>query len=328
MPAKRRWLIAQALVSVGLLALLMRRLDLVAFRSLFTRLPVWFYLLSLGVILAGQFAYAWRWRVLLVAEGVRVPFGTVVRQYFIATCASNFFPSTIGGDLTRIYYLGRDHGYRQVTASVAVDRMLGIGLLALGASAAMWSVLPASPVLATARLAVTAIALASLVLVLLIAAGTGGLAERIGWLGSAAVRLAQRLQRLRLDMAAALSNPGAIIQAAVVVGGYFLAVTAIYVVFISLLTGRSPSFWVTFAIVSATSVLSNIPISLNGLGLREQLHAALLAPIGVSPEVAVGISLLIFGHVIIASLIGLAFWLKAPAMPSDIEERVAGPTQV
>lgn len=324
MPARRRWLVAQALVSIGLLVLLMRRLDLAAFRALFLRLPAWFYLISLAVILAGQVAYAWRWRVLLVAAGVRVPFGTVIRQYFIGTCASNFFPSTVGGDLTRIYYLGRDHGFRQVTASVVLDRMLGIGLLSFGASVAMWSALPASPVLGAARLAVTAVALASLVLLILTAAGTGGLAERIGWLGPAAVGFAQRLHRLRSEMAAAVRSPAVIAQAAVVVLGYFFAVAAMYVLYISLLTGHAPSFWMTFAIVSATSVLSNIPVSLNGVGLREQLHAALLMPIGVPAEVAVSISLLLFGHVLIASVIGLMWWLRAPAMPTDVEERVIG----
>jgi hypothetical protein len=41
------------------------------------------------------------------------------------------------------------------------------------------------------------------------------------------------------------------------------------------------------------------------------LHASLLSPLGISPEVAVAISLLIYAHLLVASLIGLAFWLQA-----------------
>ncbi len=67
-----------------------------------------------------------------------------------------------------------------------------------------------------------------------------------------------------------------------------------------------------FGVVAATSVLSNVPVSLNGLGLREQLHVLLLAPLGVSNEMAVGISLLLFGHLVVASLVGLAFWMRTP----------------
>lgn len=318
MPAKRRWLAIQALVSIVLLVLLVRRLDLVAFRALFLRLPVWFYLLSLAVILAGQVAYAWRWRVLLIAAGVRVPLRTVVEQYFIGICLSNFFPSTVGGDLARVYYLGRDHGYRPVTASVVLDRILGIALLAPLASAAMWSVSPPSQVFATGRLVVTAVALAAILMLMLAVAGTGGLARRVAWLGPAAVRAAGRLQRLRFDMEAALKKPWVVVQAAAVVGGYALVIAMLYVQYIWLVTDRAPSVVMMFAVVTTTAVLSNIPVSLNGIGLREQLHAALLVPLGVPAEVAVGISLLLFGHLLIASVIGLAYWVRAPAIPSDI----------
>jgi glycosyltransferase 2 family protein len=290
---------------------LVRSLDLVAFGALFARLPIWFYLASLAVMLGGQVLYAWRWRLLLVAAGVRVPFAPVVRQYFIGTFVNNFFPSTVGGDLTKVYYLGREHGYRRVTASVVLDRILGIGLLAMFASATLWVTRATSPVLVAAHVGVTGIAAVAFVLLLLSATGTGGLPERVTRLGSVAVSLARRLQEVRGSMAAPLSKPAVIAQAALVVAGHFIAVTAVYVVFVTIQGEHPPSFLEMFAVVTATSVLSNIPVSLNGLGLREQLHAALLAPFGVSREAAVAISLLLFGHLVISSLIGLLLWLRA-----------------
>jgi hypothetical protein len=96
------------------------------------------------------------------------------------------------------------------------------------------------------------------------------------------VDLARRLQRLRLDMSAPLTNPGVLVKAALVVAGYFLAITSIYISFVTILEGTAPPLVMMFGVVTATSVLSNVPISLNGLGLREQLHAVLLAPLGVS----------------------------------------------
>ena len=68
--------------------------------------------------------------------------------------------------------------------------------------------------------------------------------------------------------------------------------------------------------------LSNIPISVNGLGLREQLHAILLAPLGVPREAAVAISLLIFAHLLVSSLIGLLFWFRLPA---DVKSQIPNP---
>ena len=141
--------------------------------------------------------------------------------------------------------------------------------------------------------------------------GTGGLATRVTWLGDRAVGVAERLQRLRLDMAAPLGRPAVIMQAAAVVLVYAVVMTAVYQRFVVVESSARPDFIALFAVATATFVLSNIPVSLNGLGLREQLHASLLAPLGIAPEIAVAISLLIYAHLVVASLIGLVFWLRA-----------------
>jgi len=299
-------------VTTVLLGALARNLDLVALRSLFLRVPVWFYLTSLAVVLVGQVAYAWRWRLLLEAAGVSVPFTKIVRQYFVGIFVNNFLPSTVGGDVAKVYYLGRDYGRLVVLASVAIDRLLGVGLLALLAVTAL-AVIPVSvPRLTAAQLACGAIALAAAVVLVLTGVGTGGLAVRVAWMGVRAVTLAERMQRLRLEMAAPLRQPAVIAKAAVVVVGYAFAVSVLYARFVAQHSNAVPPLLAMFAILSATTVLSNVPISLNGLGLREQLHVSLLAPIGIAPEVAVAMSLLLYAHLVIASLIGLVFWLQQP----------------
>jgi glycosyltransferase 2 family protein len=316
------WLAAQVLVTIVLLGLLARGLDVPAFKRLFAQLPLWFYALSLALILAGQVLYAWRWRLLLIASGVHVSFAVVVRQYFIGIFVNNFLPSTIGGDIAKVYLLGRDHGYRPVTASVLLDRLLGVGLLAVLAAATLWSLVMPSPVLTAARLAVSGVAAAFLFVLALAVFGTGGLPARVSWMGRTAVNIAERLQRLRVNMTAALTNPALLGQVGAVVIAYFLGVAAIYIIFVFMQVGVTPPFALMLGVVMTTAVLSNIPISLNGLGLREQLHVLLLAPLGVPREAAVAISLLLFGHLLVASLVGLGFWMHAPAMPSEVPARL------
>jgi uncharacterized protein (TIRG00374 family) len=308
-------MVVQALVTVALLAIVFRSLDLDALGALFVRLPLSFYFLSLAVMLGGHVAYAWRWRLLLSASGASVPFATVVRQYFVGVFANNFLPG--GADVARVVYLGRNYGYRTVAASVAVDRLLGVGLLALLASAALWLSPVSAPRLVAANVASALVAAASLVLLVLIGFGTGGLAARMGRFGARAVSCAERLQRLRLEMAAPLGHPALILQSAFVVLGYAVAVTGLYLRFVAMQHGPTPSPIATFAVVTAITVLSNVPVSLNGLGLREQLHASLFLPLGVSPEAAVSLSLLLYGHLVIVSLIGLTFWLHQPAPSAE-----------
>jgi uncharacterized protein (TIRG00374 family) len=310
-------------VTVALLALLMNALDLHALRELFARLPVSFYLLSLAIVLAGQVAYAWRWGLLLRAAGLSVPFSTVVRQYFVGIFVNNFLPSTVGGDIAKVAYLGQSHGYRTVAASVVVDRLLGIGLQALLASTALWLSPISAPQLVAANLASVLIAAASIVLLMVTGFGTGGLAARVARFGKGAVTLAEQLQRVRLDMAAPLRRPAVVAQAVVVVVGYTTAVTLLYLRFTDVVVHAAvPPFGAMLAAVTATTVLSNIPVSLNGLGLREQLHASLFMPLGMAPEAAVAISLLLYGHLVVASLVGLTLWLAQPATPAGADVSV------
>jgi uncharacterized protein (TIRG00374 family) len=316
------WVVAQASVTAVLLILLVGRLDLNALWGLFVRLPGWFYLLSLAVVLAGQVMYAWRWRLLLVAAGVRAPFRAVIRQYFIGVFVNNFLPSTIGGDVAKVYLLGREYGYRPVTASVLLDRILGLGLLAAFAAITLWVLPMPAPIIEAARLAVSGVALIAFTALGIAAVGTGGLPARVSSLGPRVVRFAERLQRLRVDMAAALDTPALIVQAAAVVAAYFIAVSAVYVMFFMIQAGTAPSFVMTLGLVMTATVLSNVPISLNGLGLREQLHVVLLAPVGVQSEVAVAISLLLFGHLLLGSLVGLVFWMQARAVSPNVTARI------
>lgn len=311
----------QALVTVGLLALVFRSLDLAALRVLFVRLPLSFYFLSLGVMLAGHVAYAWRWRLLLSASGASVPFVTMVRQYFVGVFANNFLPG--GADVAKVVYLGRNHGYRTVAASVAVDRLLGITVLGMLATAALWLSPASAPLLVAANVACALITVVALMLLVLTGFGTGGLAARVARFGARAVNFAERLQRLRLDMAAPLGRPAIIVQSAVIVFGYALAVSGLYVRFVAMQHGPLPSALAIFAVVTAITVLSNVPVSLNGLGLREQLHAALFVPLGIAPETAVSMSLLLYAHLVIVSAIGYVFWLESrPQSPKPARSAV------
>jgi uncharacterized protein (TIRG00374 family) len=310
---KRLPLAIQSVVSIALLVLLFRSLDLAALRHLYATMPLWFYLISLAVVIGGQALYAWRWQQVLSASGVPITLGTAIKQYFIGVFLNNFFPSTVGGDMAKVYYLGRDHGYRPIAASIVLDRLLSIGLLAVLATAMYWIAPDPSPQFAATRLLVTAIAGFLLVGLLLAARGTGGLPQRLARFGTFAVGLAERAQRFRHDMAGAARRPQIVFQSAAVVTTYFFALTAIYGIFLQMNTTAHPAYLTLLTAVTTASLLSNVPISVNGLGLREQLHAILLQPLGVPREAAVAISLLIFAHLLVSSLLGLLFWFRLPA---------------
>ena len=236
-----------------------------------------------------------------------------MRLYFVGIFVNNFLPGTIGGDMSKAYALGPRHGYRPVVASILVDRVLGLGLLAGFATAAAWAVSPGSPGAVASRTAVTltALLIAGVVCIALYAAEA--LSRWLTPMGTRASRLGSRVQQLGAAVGVLVKRPLVLAQGAAVVGGYFAALTLVYLWFAHLNGLVTPSFLATFAAVSAIGVLSNVPLAFNGLGVREQLHVWLFAPLGFPSHVALAVSLLLFGHILVASAVGFVWWRVGPA---------------
>lgn len=317
---RRRYLllVAQAAVSTVLLFLLFRNFDWPAFGRLFATIPIWFYVLSFTVVLAGQVLYAWRWKLILSALSVAVPFRAVVEQYLVGIFFNNFLPSTMGGDWAKVYYLGRSEGYVRVGASVVVDRVIGVFVLA-SMALAMAAMLTGPPrAVAAARGTLTfAWALLAGIIALAVSAPARKVWEwltvRLAWLGRSADRLNRFLEHIRT----AARHPSVQIGTGIVVCSYFAMLGLIYREFVVLMGGSTPAFLPVVAAVATITTLSNVPVAINGLGLREQLHFALLSALGLSKEAAAGISLLLFAHVLVISIAGAAVWARLPIAKGD-----------
>jgi glycosyltransferase 2 family protein len=91
------------------------------------QIPAWLWPLCLVLVVTGMVFNALRWFVLLKAQDVEMPFGAVVKTVFAGAFASNFLPSTIGGDAFRIISLLRYTPDQALSvASVLVDRAINV----------------------------------------------------------------------------------------------------------------------------------------------------------------------------------------------------------
>ena len=96
-------------------------------------------LAAVGLVLVDRTLMALRWIDLLVAltPGSRPPLTGVLRAFFVSSFVSNFVPS-VASDLYRAYELSRyDVHLAESTASVLMDRALGVLSVALVAAAAL-----------------------------------------------------------------------------------------------------------------------------------------------------------------------------------------------
>lgn len=311
MTRSRSGLLLQVVFTVVLLGLLFRGFDWDRFHGLVAGTPAWLYACSFLVVVAGKVLYTWKWQLVLRAMGLRVPFSRLVQQYVIGVFFSNFLPSTVGGDWARIYYLGRERGYPDMAASVFMDRFLGLFSLTVLGTVLAWLLAPPAVIFTAGRQILTVL-LGVFVVAFLVAGRVRG--ERVGALLPSAGRLMAQVQagvtRFLDQTRVVIRHPATILGVMGIVLLYASLVSAVYLGFFRASTDVDPSFWPILAAVMIISVLSNVPVTINGIGLREQLHFLFFAALGLPKEVSVSLSLLMFVHVLVISLAGCWLWLR------------------
>jgi len=308
---QRRHLVfaAQAVITAVLLFVLFRRFDWARFSDVFAQMSWRFYAGSLAAMAAGQLIYALRWNSVLAAMGIAVRYLEVVQQYFIGLFFTNVMPTAVGGDAAKVYFLGRTAGYVEIGASVFVDRVLGFLWLSVIGAALAWLTVADSPVLLLNRNLLTIFAATF--------AGALIIAKLVPL-----DRLIRRLVPARFSgVAAAATTFDALVRrgvltwqtvaiAGVVVGGYAWLITMVYQSHFGANGVAAIATPLVMLVVISMSIFVNVPISVNGIGLREQLHVLLFTGLGVPKEVSVSLSLLLFAHQLVLSLIGCALWLR------------------
>jgi uncharacterized protein (TIRG00374 family) len=123
----RVFTVLKVVVSLSLIAYLFMRMDLNQLGDTL-RTANYLYLLPAGVLYLGAMTNAaFKWYVLLRAQGIRVPFRAVLSYTYVGFFFNNFLPANVGGDVMRGYGLAR---YTERTAeaaiSVIVDRIVGL----------------------------------------------------------------------------------------------------------------------------------------------------------------------------------------------------------
>lgn len=271
-------------------------------------------LIGLGVLL-GLFSYwvsAERWRVLLAAQGVRATWLELVKSCLVGAFFNQFLPSSVGGDVVRAMDLrGRLGSLTRSLAILVFDRLLGIVALYLFACLGVLFGLPGlegNLGWSLAGFAVLAVGLAWLV-------GAGGRWLK-GWDKGRGLPLAGKLIAKALDVRETLlfhlRDPG---PTARVFGLAVLNQLNIILVYylIGLAFGLKIGLGPLIIIVPVVMILTFLPISINGIGVREGAFVYLLAQLQVTPEKSLAIAWIIYLASLFYSLIGgLIYAVRTP----------------
>ena len=242
-----------------------------------------------------------RWRVLLVARGRREPgFGWLCETYLIALLLGQVLPTAVGGDAVRAIDLGRRTGdTAEAWSSVLVDRL--VGLAALGVLAVIGVVAGGGGI---------GRGVAALVL-----AGVLGGSALAGWLllSRRARPLVARLPLRALTEAIhAYRAHGRALAWVFVLGLVAQGVRVLSIAALANGMSLPLSIWSLFVLCPVLFLVTVIPVSLNGIGLREAAFVVVLAGVGVTREDAFALGLAFFAvGVLAASLGGVALVRRA-----------------
>jgi glycosyltransferase 2 family protein len=285
---------AKIFISLALLALVFRRIDLHQAEQALARVHPVTLIQALALALVGYLGRAARWSALLRRAGVRVSLIECYRLTLVGTFYGLVTPGRVG-EFARVLHLGVPRS--QTLPTVLWDR-LGDVLLLEALAIPAFVLLDAwhGPLLAIYLLIVLAtvalvLAVDSARVLAFVARRMPGAAERIGRWGSGATGVLR---------SAAFARG--------LLGGLFFYTLNFLGAFLLLreLTPQSPA---TLALIFPVIILlGNLPIAFGGLGLREQVAATAFARFGASAAVGPIFSLLWFSVITLApALIGLLF---------------------
>jgi len=284
---RRTWLwrlrILGTVGSLTLLGWLMARQDWEALLGYARGLPALSLALGLGLTAITQLFNVGRWWALLRGQKIRLGYFEAARLAFAGLFASNFLPSTIGGDVVRI--LGATRASRSRlsgAATVVMDRAVSVF--------SMLFLLPFSgPLIGTLLGRASALA-----------GSTVAIGAPAKWLQTIREKAretlapwARRPASLALSLMASWAG----------VTCYLLAVWTV---------ARGLAMDVDLGQVAGatglTYLLTLIPISINGFGVREAGMLALYVQMGTTPEQASALALITRGLMMLVTFPGAA-WL-------------------
>jgi len=231
------------------------------------------------LFLISRLAIIGRWHILLRSGGIDIRFRDSTALTFTGLFASNFLPTTIGGDVVRLagaMQMGFDRAV--CLASIAADRIIGMAGMSMTVPIGLvysWNTLQIIP---------TTSALVAFI-----------------------KKPVEFLKRTVATFSIWLKKPGAMLISLICTWVHMLCLFGSIYIFVDDL-GSYVSFWMIAGLWSLTYFITLIPISINGYGLQELSFTFLMSHVaGITPAMSLTVAVLIRAYFILSSLPGAAF---------------------
>jgi uncharacterized protein (TIRG00374 family) len=238
----------------------------------------------------GLLISAWRWQLLLRAQLVHAPIGDLIQSYLIGGFFNNFLPTRVGGDIYRMVDSRKYSGsILRPFAVIIVERLSGVfALLLIGiAAVAFYPRFQEVKSLAAALLGLAFLGLIGLLLFY----GS----ETFGdWLKRITAKLPARVSGKLLSIFDAFwyfSRSRRVLTGTFLLALLLQANVILYYFFIAKGIHMPISLQEAAIVMPILICIQLLPLTPNGIGVREFSYIYLLGPFGVNEALAVAFSL-------------------------------------
>ncbi len=256
---------------------------------------------------------ALQWALLLRHAGLDLSLGRLARIYWIGLFFNNFLPSNVGGDLVKVADVSLSTGeLSRAVAGTILDRVVGLGALAsLGVIAAALS-------RGFGHFDLPSAALIGVCLLLLLTGGlllSNRLGERLTRLAARLhfARIHERLCKLMNEFAHYRRSPVFLlgIFTLSLLVQFFRVLTHVLVAQALAIPLSWPLVLGLYVLIPVLGIAIVLPISFNGLGLRELIATRLLPEIGIAAPEAFALQITTYlVQVAVSSVGGIFFVLR------------------
>jgi uncharacterized membrane protein YbhN (UPF0104 family) len=270
---------------------------------------LWFIPVGVGLYLLSQFVSAYRWQFLAKALQFRLALREFYDYYLMGMFFSLFLPGSIGGDVVRMFYLAKRCNRKKRESLLTLLAERGVGLVAVLLMTCVVCLTPdAAPLPWAVRLPVIAMsAMAVLGFITLRVVPIYKLAQRFPALD---VLVQAEVYWRDVPLLARSVGISLVIQAVMISVQYGIAQAL----------GMDVPLLYLIAVYGIVGLISVIPISFNGIGVREGAYMNLFKFAGVAPETGLAFALYWFLISALTSLVGGIILVKGHYKTPDMDE--------
>jgi len=296
--------LTKATITLALLFFLAYKMDLGELVAILLSANPILILLATLVHVLSVLLSVFRWRTILVNFDIHIDFAPLAKITFIGFFFNLFLPSGIGGDFFRAYYLSKrkDRGMSTTLTTTVLERSAGLcALLVIGTLFASLE-----------NISVEGIPLLYVFLVFITLYLLGNLMLFHSWMHrKISFFLRKRhLQQIEAKMelvygglSRLLGNRSSMIMAFLL--SLLIQLLAVVIVWIAALAiDIHAPFGIFLIFVPLINLSIMVPLTINGIGLRESLFYLLFSQIGFPVEMAVSLSLVTFSVYLLTAIPG------------------------